>query len=246
MAAQDIFMFVDETGLDEESRILAIACVITSEPGNLRSSLERLKQGLVKNKRFKDIPSVKDLENKSFHYCEDHQDIRPKVIDLIATLPFEAYICYKRKRYDFCPSDGLDWYDQLFGKLMYDRLRQHKKSSIKIFFEQHGSSLQAREQELESLLKRLIHDIKLKNIIDFPTLPIIKSAGKEEPCLAIADYVAAVFKDYENIVMEVRESEKCKTSTSWQARNFSMLSPKIRVIHNHGTGEFFTRHNPFP
>lgn len=246
MVAQNIFMFIDETGIDQESKILAIACVITNEPGYLRSSLENLKHRLIKEKRFKDIPSVKNLENKSFHYCEDHQDVRPEVIDLIATLPFEAYICYKRKRYDFHPSDGFDWYDQLFGKLMYDRLRQHKKSTINIFFEQHGSSLKTREQELESILERLIQDIRLNDAIDFPTLPVVTSAGKEEPCLAVADYVAAVFKDYEDAAMRVQESENLKNLISWQARHFSMLRPKVRVIHNYGTGEFFTRHNPFP
>jgi|GEM_PF-2053047 len=246
MATQNIFMFIDETGLDEESKILAIACIITSEPGLLRTRLEKLKQELVKKKRFKDIPSIKTLQRKGFHYCEDHQDVRPKVIDLIAELPFEAYIYYKPKRYDFCPSDGFDWYNRLFGKLMHDRLCKYKKSSVSICFEQHTNSLKIREQELENIIQRLIHEIKLKYMIDFPSFPVVKSADKKESCLAIADYVAAVFKDYEYAITLAGKPEILSNSSSWQARHFSMLRPKIRVIHNYGTGEFFTRYNPFP
>lgn len=219
-------MFIDETGLDEESKILAIACIITSEPGLLRTRLEKLKQELVKEKRFKDIPSIKTLQKKGFHYCEDHQDVRPKVIDLIAELPFEAYIYYKPKRCDFCPSNGFDWYDRLFGKLMHDRLCKYKKLSVSICFEQHTNSLKIREQELENIIKRLSCEIKLKYMIDFSSFPVVESAGKEESCLAIADYVAAVFKDYEKIA-SVAKPETPSNSSSWQARHFSVLRPKI-------------------
>jgi hypothetical protein len=245
MTAQDIFMFIDETGLDKESKILAIACIVTSERDFLKSRLEELKRNLLKDKRFKDIPSIKNLESKGFHYCEDHQDIKSKVIDLIALLPFDAYICYKHKKDDFCPSNDFAWYDELFGKLMHDRLLKHKKCIIRVCFEQHGKSSTVRTEELNSILERLIYNIGLKYAVNFPTSPTIYSAGKEESCLALADYVAAIFKDYESII-RAQETEKRNISTSWQARHFFMLRPKIRVIHNYETGEFFTRHNPFP
>lgn len=246
MTANNVFMFVDETGIDLESKILAIACIITSEPGNLRNELEALKRELIKNKRLKDIPSIKNLKEKGFHYCEDHQDVRPQVIDLIAKLPFEAYIYYKHKSADFCPSDGFDWYDKLFGKLMYDRLQKHKKSPVSIYFEQHGKSFNTREQELEKVIQRLVHEIKSKDPDDFPSFPVVKSAEKRESCLSVADYVAAVFKDYENALKKGGEAQTQGNPSSWQARHFSMLRPKIRVIHNYETGEFFTRKNPFP
>ena len=68
------------------------------------------------------IPSVKKLRKRGLHYCEDHQDIKSKVIDLLARLPFEAYICYKHKKQGFHPSNSFDWYDELFRKMMHDRL----------------------------------------------------------------------------------------------------------------------------
>ncbi len=195
MATQNVFMFIDETGIDEESKILAIACITTSEPKHLRDRLEKFKLDLPKEKQYKDIPSVKNLQKKGFHYCEDHQDVRSKVIDLISELPFEAYICYKRKRHDFCASEGFGWYDQLFGKLMHDRLRKYNNSIVNICFEQHTNSLNAREQELKTITERLVHEIQLKDVCKFLSPPVVRSAGKEESCLAVADYVAAVFKD---------------------------------------------------
>lgn len=243
MATQNVFMFIDETGIDEESKILAIACIITNEPGHLRKKLEKLKLDLPKEKRYKDIPSIKNLESKGFHYCEDHKDVRSTVIDLISELPFETYIYYKRKRHDFCASEGFGWYDQFFGKLMHDRLRKYSNSIVTICFEQHTNSLMDREQELRTITERLVHEIQLKDVCKFLPPPVVRSAGKEEPCLAVADYVVAVFKDYEDV--RDRETNKCDNSGSWQARHFSMLRPKIRVIHNYGTGEFFTRQNPF-
>jgi hypothetical protein len=238
-------MYVDETGTDQKSKILAIACIITRDPDYLKDSLEKFKQALLKDNRIKDIPSIKNLEGKGFHYCEDHFEIIPLVIDLIAKLPFEAYIYYIHKEHDFCPSNNFEWYDQLFGKLMYDRIQNHQKASINICFEQHGKPSK-REEELRKILARLIYKSEVKGVGDFSFFPSVRSAGKEESCLAIADYVAAIFKNHENALKDLGEYKLQSNPSSQESRYFSMLRPKIRVIHNYGTGEFFTRRNPFP
>jgi len=245
MPSENISIYIDETGVDENSTILAIACIITREPSLCEKRLDSLKLDLLKDKRFRDIPSIGNLKTKGFHYCEDHQDVIPEVIRLIAELPFDAYIYYIHKKSNFSPSDGFDWYDQLFGKLMHNRLQKYRKSSIRITFEQHGKSFTDREQQLKSIVERLISEIKLKDVEGFSGSTVVKSAGKEESCLALADYVAAVFKNYEELLKK-QGSKLQSNSTSWQARHFSMLSPKIRVIHNFETDEFFTRNNPFP
>ena len=238
-------MYVDETGTDQDSTILAIACIVTSEPDLLQKRLEDLRTEIEKGKQFRGIPSVKNLSKKGFHYCEDHQEVKSEVIKLISQIPFDAYICYRQKEGEFHPSNGFDWYDQLFGKLMHDRLRKHTQSLVNICFEQHANKVTTREQELEAIIKRLINEIELKDNTSFYHSPVVKSAGKEEVCLAIADYVAAIFKNHEEAV-KIRDNKLVSDLSSWQSRDFSMLRPKIRVIHNYQTGEFFTRKNPFP
>lgn len=236
-------MYIDETGVDKDSTILAIACIATREPEHCKRRLESLKSELLKDKRFRDIPSIVNLKSKGFHYCEDHQDVKPKVIELIAKLPFEAYICYTKK-HNFSPSDGFDWYDQLFGKLMYNRLQKYRRSSIHITFEQHVEPFANREEQLKSIVEQLKSEIR-QEPQGFSGSTVVKSAGKEESCLALADYVAAVFKNHEK-ALEEQGSKLQSNPGSWQARHFSMLRPKIRAIHNLGTNEFFTRKNPFP
>jgi len=245
MSSENIFMYVDETGTDQKSKILAIACIITRDPNYLKNSLEKLKQDLLKDNRIRDIPSIKNLEGKGFHYCEDHFEVISVVIDLISKLPFEAYIYYTHKEHDYCPSNNFEWYDQLFGKLMYDRIQNHQKSSINICFEQHGKSFK-REEDLKKIVARLIYKSEFKGVGDFSFFPLVRSAGKEESCLAIADYVAAIFKNHENSLKDLGEAKLQSNPSSQESRYFSMLRPKIRVIHNYGTGEFFTRSNPFP
>jgi hypothetical protein len=237
MTRSDLFMFVDESGSNPESKILVLACIITTNPDGLRRELNKLKEDTLRDPSFKNLPSVNtSLATKGFHYCEDHQEVKPKIIDLIMRLSFEAYIIYKEKDTDFDPSAGYGWYDQLFGRLMFERLRANAEAVIRLYFEQHDNRISHRRDEIGEIIERLIDEIRARDgEKKFPVVPEVISAGKNEPCLAVADYVAAIFRDYEGN----RQPE------SWQARNFKRIRPKIRVIHNFSTDEFFTRQNPF-
>ena len=246
MADQNPHFFVDETGTDQKSQILAIASILTNDPPFLRNKLEQLKQRLFEETRYKKIPSLKSLRLKGFHYCEDHREVQSEFIELISKLPFEAYICYEPKQPDFCANNGIEWYNRLFCKLMHDRLRKHNNLKVSICFEQHDNSVEKRRDELEKHIKRLVQEIEFKDRCEFVSLPTVESAGKEEPCLSIADYIAAIFKDYYEEAISVEEMAESNNSTTWQAINFAMIRSKVRVIHNYATGEFFTRQNPFP
>lgn len=239
MTRSNVFMFVDESGCNPESKILVLACIITTNPDGLRRELNKLKDTILRDPILRDLSSVQNsLSQHGFHYCEDHpQDVRPKVIHLIMGLSFEAYIIYQRKDTDFKSSEGYGWYDQLFGRLMFERLRANSEEVIRLSFEQHDNRIEHRRKEISDVVERLTGEIRTRDGENkFPIFPEVISAGKEEPCLAIADYVAAIFRDHENN----RKPE------SWQARNFQRIRPKIRVIHNSLTDEFFTRRNPFP
>jgi len=235
----DVFMFVDETGTDQKSTILAVACIITHNPDDLRAELEKLRQSILGDQVFKSIRSVTEsLSKHGFHYCEDHFEVKPKIIELIRRLPFEAYICYQDKESSFDPSKGYGWYDQLFGRLIFERLRANKDADIRICFEQHDNRIEHRRKEIEDIVERLVSKIRLLDRAEFAITPQVRSAGKDEACLVVADYVAAIFKDH--------VANGTGKPDSWQARNFKRISSKVRVIHNYTTDEFFHRKNPFP
>lgn len=235
----DVFMFVDETGKDQKSTILAVACIITDNPAYLRDGLENLRQIILRDPVLKTIRSVTEsLSKHGFYYCEDHLEVKPKIIELIRQLPFEAYICYQDKESNFDPSKGYGWYDQLFGRLMFERLRANKDAVIRICFEQLDNRIEHRRKEIEDIVERLVTEIQLRDKVKFADPPQVRSAGKEEPCLVVADYVAAIFKDH--------VANGTGKPDSWQARNFERIRSKVRVIHNYTTDEFFHRNNPFP
>lgn len=240
MVSKDIFMFLDETGTDKESNLLAIACVTTHDPDYLRSKLETLKNDILSDRIRSRIPSVqKSLSKKGFHYCEDDTtDVKAHVINLISLLPFKAYICYQEKESDFNPSQGYGWYDRLFGRVMFERLRANRDVPIHICFEQHDNRIKNRRDQLEAIVNQRVEEIQLRDKVKFGEHPKVISAGKDEPCLVLADYVAAIFRDY--------VASGVNKSTSWQARNFERIRPKVRCIHRYGTNEFFTRKHPFP
>lgn len=234
----DVFMFVDETGTDKDSTLLAVACIITNEPNYLRDELEKLRKSILREPFLKSLPSIQEsLSKKGFHYCKDSLEVKLKVIDLIMQLPFQAYISYQEKESNFEPSAGYGWYDKLFGRLMFERLRANKNAAVQIYFEQHDNRFEHRRKELEGIVERLVHEIRLRDRVEFAATPQISSVGKEEPCLVLADYVAAIFKDH--------AQNGIGQSSSSQARNFERIRSKVRVIHNYTTDEFFTRHNPF-
>jgi len=84
MANNDIFMFVDEAGTDHNSAILVVACIITNDPDYLRRKLEELREEIIRDPFLKSVPSIqKSLQKKGFHYCEDHPEVKHKVIHLI-------------------------------------------------------------------------------------------------------------------------------------------------------------------
>ncbi len=177
----DVFMFVDETGTDQKSTILAVACIITNAPEYLRDELEKLRKSILRNPVLKTIPKVQEsLSKHGFHYCEDHIQVKFEIIKLIRQLPFEAYICYQHKESNFNPSEGYGWYDKLFGRLMFERVRANKKAAIRIYFEQHDNRIEHRRKEIENIVERVVSAIRLRDRAEFAVTPQVSSAGKEE------------------------------------------------------------------
>lgn len=240
MVCKDIFMFVDETGNDDkQSNILAVACITTTHPDYLKKQIDILKKNILGDPYLQAVPSIKtSFLKKGFHYCEDHDEVRRKFLELIQQLPFKGYICYQHKENDFDPSAGYDWYDSMFGRLMFERLRANHDANIRICFEQQGSQVGHRLKEIQSIINRLVEEIQLVDEVEFPVSPKIISGSKNEVRLAIADYVAAIFR--EHVAFGIGQP------ASWQARNFDKIRPKIRLIQHYRTDEFFTSKHPFP
>ena len=68
--------------------------------------------------------------------------------------------------------------------------------------------------------------------------PTVEMASKEQPCLAIADYVIGAFRDY---WLTGRAD-----AGSLHARHFGELRSRIRLAVDVRSGKRYTRSNPLP
>ncbi|TAN42877.1 MAG: hypothetical protein EPN22_11720 [Nitrospirae bacterium] len=228
-----VYFFVDETGTDKKSKIIAFSLVILNNPDNIRTSIAHLKEDILHDPRLKTIPSIQTLADKGFHYQEDSREIRSEFIKMIAKLPFDAYVCFINKDdIKGCEIDYKSLHGKLLGRLLFDRLRDYKSQKMYITIEE--SSLKS--TEIKGIINNSINNI-CRDRIKIAIAPQIFISSKTDNCLAIADYICGVFKDY---------YPQLSTKGSFMTRNYDDLRSKIRVVHDFVNDVFYTRHKPLP
>jgi hypothetical protein len=228
-----MYFFIDESGLDDKSKILVIGLVILDNPAVIRTKIELLKDDILHDPILRTIPNIKNkLKKEGFHYCEDHVEVKNQFIEHISSLSFQAYMCFAEKN-NVKKSEYKELYKKLFGRLLFDRIRANRHENIHIVFERTIE----KEKNIVILINGVVDDINKSHRKKVSSSPIITCSGKEEPVLSIADYVCGIFKDhYENPLK----------SGNIERRNFDKIRGRVRVIHNFLTDEFYTRKNLFP
>ena len=95
---QKVWIFIDETGSDNQSRVLAVTAVVLDEPEHIRRSLRRLRSELTNDAFYADYRCLgAGGSTKAFHFTDDPPAIREKVLCVLAELPFDAYACFAEK-----------------------------------------------------------------------------------------------------------------------------------------------------
>ncbi|TMB04374.1 MAG: hypothetical protein E6J57_01665 [Deltaproteobacteria bacterium] len=228
-----LHFFVDETGLDARSRFAAVACIIVDDAERIRQEIDALRESLVHDP-FLDDRTVRTLRRKGFHFTDDAAEVRSKFIDLLMTLTFEAYVCFVEKP---TPFDPRAWLDRLLGRLIFERLRANRSHAVHLCIEQTDSKKQRRLTEVREVVARCAARVRRERG-GLPIAPAVRCTGKDEPCLAVADYACGIVREY----LEARD-DRTKT---YPRRNLARLRPKLRVIHDYATDKFYTRKHPLP
>lgn len=227
-----MYFFIDESGFDEKSIIFLVGLVILDKPDIVINKITKLKEDILHDPILVKIRTVKQLKSRGFHYCEDHFEVRNKLIDLMSTLTFQAYICFVEKN-KLKDRERQETYRQLIRKLLYDRVRGNMEVKIHICLEKTIE----KEQNIVEIIKDVVKDIIKRGKKPISHFPEVTFSGKEEACLSVVDYVCGIFRShYENLYKE----------DNFERRNFDRIRWKIRVIHNLLSDEFYTRRNPFP
>lgn len=231
-----VYYFIDESGSGFSSEGIAILCyVVIDNPEEARSKITELRENILHDPRLERI--LGNFPIGGFHYTIDHFEIKNKFIELLKILTFQAYICFDP--WVSCRSFN-ETYDRLFGRLIIDRLRDHKMNEINICFEQHNDNAE-RNMTLKAIIESKIVQIDRSERRVFEGSYFVMSATKDEPCLSITDYICGIFgahfKDLDN--------KKETGMESLSERNFEDVRNKIRCIHDIKNNIFYSRWNPF-
>jgi hypothetical protein len=229
----ELMIVVDETAVPAPRPFAGVGLAVLSNPIVVATKLTELARELCGDPYFSSIPTVNSsLAKVGFHYSADTPDVRLKMLTFMQTVSFEAYVAF----FDGRATDArYEWYDEIIAALLPDRLLKHADQPVRIVFEQHGDIPQRRTQ-LGSLVQEITARLSRRRPLD--VAPTVEMASKEQPCLAIADYVIGAFRDY----WLTGQTD----AGSLSARHFGELRSRIRLAIDMRNSTRYTRTNPLP
>lgn len=230
------------------SRFFMLGLPEVSDPSVLQSSLGDLRERLMTDPYFSNVPSMQARARKTalgFHAKDDVPEVRREVFQLLRAmdeLRFFAVVAdkwqvlqYVRQRnesepdYRYHPNE---LYDFLIRRLFKGKL--HKSSGFQIFFSKRGKSdrTSALRQALETTRSRFA---KQHDLISEASLQVSEASPKEQAGLQAVDYfVWALQRLYE------RHEERYVTYL-WQAFRL------VQDVHDRrkaGYGVYYTQKKP--
>jgi len=237
MIEQPLYIYVDESGTDTNSDVFLLAVVITEQPESIR---EKIGQSLEKVKRDpeqKRFIGVK--EAKSFHYTEDHFEIRNYLTEYILPgLEFDAYVSFIRKNEVSSAGDLPDLIAKALKVLVLSRIQTNHYREINFVYEDPGNA------SLRTLIKQTVEEIKNQVEKEKGGKKIkvkIIFEDKNEPCLAVPDYIAGVVRGYlqaENIEHFLKDDEQIPATLK---RRYERIVGKIRLLNDYTRKKLYTR-----
>ncbi len=220
-----------------------------AQPEVLATELEALRQQLLLDPYFKNVPSMQVHAGKTakmFHAKDDVPEVRREVFRLLQRHPIKFYavvrdmravLTYELERrrrddgYRYRP-DGL--YDSTVSRLFKERL--HSYDHCNILFAKRGQSdrTQAFEQALSVARQRF--ELKWNRAVTTQVQVEVKSSAKE-PCLQAADYVLwALQRHYR----------------SGESRFIELMWERVGIVHavdelaQAPYGNYYTKKKPLP
>jgi hypothetical protein len=243
------YYFVDESGdatfYDKKGKlivgcegcspILILGLIRTQNPSELRKALAELRQSLINDEYYHEIPSFKKTV-RSFHAKDDVPEIRKQVYDLLADLDFKAEFVVARKKEGIFKGkhkkkENLFYFD-LVSKLFENKLHKNKQNII--YFSKKDNK--TRQMHFENAIEtaRIGFETKWKTQID-NQINILVQTPTDETCLQIIDYMNwAVYRAFINSEM----------------RYFKKIEKKVSLLldiydSDKYPASYYTRKNPF-
>jgi hypothetical protein len=231
-----VSLFFDESVVDvAKRRIMLLGGIAIEEVDIVRAQVSRL----LGDKRVDPFGSgdQSKLEDKGLHWADLHPDVRTEVVALLARVPLQAYIAYAT-----LPDDGAyaQTYKRLITAMMKRRLVALDARDVALVFEENSN---IKKRDLEDALATAHRETStMGSDSKGPRSITLKVCGKlEEPCLALADGVLAVFGEY----MKSPPSKDPSVPTQFE-RRFQRLRTKIRIVQSLDDDQLYSRRKLAP
>lgn len=219
------FLF-DESEFDRDGvRWLAVACITSDQIDFLRTATNTVLQGYV-DSPF--TPGRKEkLQKKGLHFADATEQLRTAYVDVLAPLPFRAYIALGKLADN---SDYTDRYLSLLANLLPRRFMAHDRARLTLIFEENP---RVPLSELARVVKDVYSELEARNDRRPLVLPDTHIAAKlDEPALSVPDAVLGILSGYFSADSETNQLR------------FEQLRDKYRHIVNTDTHQVFSRRHP--
>lgn len=235
-------------GKNGVSRIFMIGLVYFENTTDVKNKLDELRQSLLADERYKNIPSMQPEARKTalyFHAKNDHPEVRKQVFKFLPQLNSKVLIVIRRK-YELAKAAQLlaqqtnnkvklqnhDLYDDLVTRLFKNML--HQADENKIIFARLGKS--ERREALANAIRKAKANFERQwqKGHDVPTTIEVAPSSQEAGLQVIDYYLWALQRMYE------------KSDDSFflpLINNYSMIMD-LDDTRNNNYGEWYSRKNP--
>lgn len=229
------------------SNYFIVGKVEVDDPVETASALNALRQQLLADPYFKNVPSMQPEQKKTalgFHANNDLPEVRREVFRLLQGRSFRFFAVVRDKSfiarkviehnkikptYRYHPNQ---LYDRCISDLLKERL--HKGDSIKIYFARRGTK--DRTEALQKAIEAARTAFRRKwGIAGAAPIEIVEADCNTTVCLQVADYCLwALQRFYERS----------------EDRFLELITPKIGLVHDRddtresGAGMYYTQKKP--
>lgn len=235
-------------GKDGVSKIFMIGLVYFDNPVEVENKLQELRNNLLVDEKYKNIPSMQPSVGKTalyFHAKNDHSEIRKQVFQLLPHLNSKVLIVIRRKYELAKTAQGLayvtnnqskiqnnDIYDDLVTRLFKNML--HQADENKIIFARLGKS--ERRQALANAIRKAKSNFERQwqKGHDVPTTIEVATSSQEIGLQVIDYYLWALQRLYE------KNDDSFFTPL---INNYSMIMD-LDDTKNNEYGEWYSKRNP--
>lgn len=219
------------------------------QPQLLAAELDSLRQDLLKDPYFKNVPSMQTDRNKTalmLHAKDDVPEVRREVFKVLARHDMKFYAVVRDMRYVLSyvqerNARDLNYryrpdelYDQTVARLFKDRL--HSYESCRISYGVRGTADRTRSFQNALTLARTRFEQKWGRTVA-TQIELVASSPRKDPCLQAVDYVLWALHRY---------------YSRQEGRFIEMLWDKVGLIHavddkvSAAYGTYYTKKKPLP